>query len=698
MDQAAPDTVDLCPCAPENRHGGKARAVRHLCLVSLVFLVGCAGDQGSREPAATPVAGTTPDKLMVVDCLLPGMLIQQGQFHTWMTPRQPIRTTAQQCEFQGGEYVSYDRANFATALRTWQEAADRGDPAAQTYVGEIYEKGLGIPPDPARAMVWYQKAADQGYPRALTNLAYLYEKGLGVERNPQKAMNLYRRAVGLPETVALTQSADPEELRAIRQQLEAAHRKLQESDAQLRSMQATAAEKEEKVKRLEEELKKLQNKTGTDGAALQQLRDDLNRSKEEINRLKSQAANAQGDAQQLRRMQDLVAEKEEKAKRLEADLKNLQDKSGNEGATLRQLRDELNHSKEDINRFKQQAATAEQQAKQYHDEVTKLEAKMLVTAPSAPAQGLKLGTFYALVIGNQSYQNHTPLKTALNDAKRVGAVLEKKYRFKTEVLLDANYTTMVRALYDVANRLGENDNLLIYYAGHGQLRKEISRGYWLPIDAGKQLDGTWVSTGEINDTLGISKAKHILVVVDSCYAGALVRGAEEVRTPANPKDESAVNEWMRRLAQAKSRNALTSGGLTPVLDNDGSGSNSIFAKALLEILENNGEVLSGYSVWAKVSPRVAAAAGRLNIPQTPEYNAMFGVGHDSGEFFFAPAGKGTAKDIGPPRVWTAGLSAATMEERRCVMLQPSLAITYFQIFRELASTIWPCRGPVAAHG
>jgi len=119
---------------------------------------------------------------------------------------------------------------------------------------------------------------------------------------------------------------------------------------------------------------------------------------------------------------------------------------------------------------------------------------------------------------------------------------------------------------------------------------------------------------------------------------------------------------------------------------------------LLEILENNGEVLSGYSVWAKVSPRVAAAAGRLNIPQTPEYNAMFGVGHDSGEFFFAPAGKGTAQGVSPPRTWMVGLSAATTEEWRCVMLQPSLAITYFQIFRELASTIWPCRAAVVAHG
>src|SRR5262249_38976279 len=154
--------------------------------------------------AALP-PGVTPDKLAVVDCLVPGRVIQQGPAMMYMTASQPLRTTAQSCEIRGGKYVAYDRSNFATALQVWQGAADAGDPTAQTYVGEIYEKGMGVPPDPARAAIWYEKAAAKGYPRALTNLAYLYEKGLGVERDPQKALNLSRRAVGLPETVVLAQ-------------------------------------------------------------------------------------------------------------------------------------------------------------------------------------------------------------------------------------------------------------------------------------------------------------------------------------------------------------------------------------------------------------------------------------------------------------------------------------------------------------
>lgn len=47
---------------------------------------------------------------------------------------------------------------------------------AQTYVGEIFEKGLAAQPDYQAAAIWYRKAAEQGYSRAMINLGFLYEK------------------------------------------------------------------------------------------------------------------------------------------------------------------------------------------------------------------------------------------------------------------------------------------------------------------------------------------------------------------------------------------------------------------------------------------------------------------------------------------------------------------------------------------
>ena len=140
---------------------------------------------------------------MIVDCLLPGQLRKLGAGATFLSARQPVKTSAADCEIRGGEYVAYDRANYGTALKIWLPLANGGDKQAQTYVGEIFEKGLGITPDYQAAATWYRRAADQGYSRALVNLGFLYEKGLGVPKDAGAALKLYRRAAGIEGAIDL---------------------------------------------------------------------------------------------------------------------------------------------------------------------------------------------------------------------------------------------------------------------------------------------------------------------------------------------------------------------------------------------------------------------------------------------------------------------------------------------------------------
>jgi hypothetical protein len=159
------------------------------------------------------------DRLLVVDCLLPAQVHQLGTGVTYLAPRRAIKTTGSVCAIRGGEYVAYDRANYATALKVWLPPAQGGDKVAQTYVGEIYEKGLGIAPDYASAASWYQKAADQGYSRALINLGFLYEQGLGVPKDQATALKLYRKAAGIEGSINLAgrpASASMEELDALK--------------------------------------------------------------------------------------------------------------------------------------------------------------------------------------------------------------------------------------------------------------------------------------------------------------------------------------------------------------------------------------------------------------------------------------------------------------------------------------------------
>ncbi len=154
-------------------------------------------DPAAEAQLATVTSRGNADAFLIVDCLLPGKIRKLGTSMVYLSARQAVKTSASNCEIRGGEYVAYDRANYSNALAVWMPLAEEGDVKAQTYVGEIYEKGLGTAPDYAAAAQWYQKAAAQSYPRAQINLGALFEKGRGVPRNPTKAINLYRQASGL---------------------------------------------------------------------------------------------------------------------------------------------------------------------------------------------------------------------------------------------------------------------------------------------------------------------------------------------------------------------------------------------------------------------------------------------------------------------------------------------------------------------
>ena len=110
----------------------------------VVFVAGCAAPSVN---IADYEGAVKADDLFIVDCLLPGQVRQLGQNYTYLSQRRPIRTTAKNCSIQGGDYVAYDRANHATALKVWLPAAQAGDATAQNYIGEIYEQGLGLQPD-----------------------------------------------------------------------------------------------------------------------------------------------------------------------------------------------------------------------------------------------------------------------------------------------------------------------------------------------------------------------------------------------------------------------------------------------------------------------------------------------------------------------------------------------------------------------
>ncbi|MEM7123557.1 MAG: trypsin-like peptidase domain-containing protein [Pseudomonadota bacterium] len=89
---------------------------------------------------------------------------------------------------------AFDRGDYETAYQEWIGYASKGDAAAQSYIGYLYEFGLGVQQDYTQAADWYRRAAEQGDAYAQGNLGYLYDTGLGVPQDYRMAANWYRQA------------------------------------------------------------------------------------------------------------------------------------------------------------------------------------------------------------------------------------------------------------------------------------------------------------------------------------------------------------------------------------------------------------------------------------------------------------------------------------------------------------------------
>ncbi|MEJ1355334.1 MAG: caspase family protein [Candidatus Sedimenticola sp. (ex Thyasira tokunagai)] len=239
------------------------------------------------------------------------------------------------------------------------------------------------------------------------------------------------------------------------------------------------------------------------------------------------------------------------------------------------------------------------------------------------------GTYHALVIANNQYQKLDDLSTPSNDADAVSQILKQKYGFTVTRLQNATRYEILSTMNKLRKSLTEKDNLLIFYAGHGEYDKTNNRGHWLPVDAERDSTANWVSTIAITDILNAMSAKHILVIADSCYSGALTRSANTELDPGM-SDEVRM-KWLRAIAKTRSRYVLTSGGVKPVLDDGGNG-HSIFASALIEALNQNQGILEGSKLYRDVKARVEVSTEELNVDQTPQYAKLKRTGHEYGEF------------------------------------------------------------------
>ncbi len=499
--------------------------------------------------------------LHVVDCLLPGQVRQLGR-RMFLTARRPIRTTAADCRLRGGEYVAWDRANYATALKVWMPAAEGGNAEAQTNVGEIFERGLGGEPNYEASLIWYRKAAKQGNARAQFNLGTMYEQGLGVPKSQMEALNWYRLAWGLSEDNIMFASAARREQDALRVEL-----------------QKQLGEKDEQLEVLSRRLRELQEQSDASADGAGSLRSEM------------------------AILQTLVSTLQQQQTEQRAEL-----------AVLPPAEAPLTREPTPATVTPIAAGGTEQWFKD-----------------------VNLGRYYALLIANADYEDLENLHTPLNDIDRARQILEEKYGFEVFVVKNGDNIAVMKAINDIDEVLEKDDNLLLFFAGHGSrlTSGNTEVGYWLPSNAEKPpRDTFWVPNEFVTGHLSRLKAKHILVIADSCYAG-LLSSEPSYLLIGDQLPQYSNPEFVRFKMQKRARLLLSSGGDSPVLDGKGGG-HSVFARALLDELEKNEGVMAAPQLYLKVRDQVRLAAAEFDFDQQPQFKAIKAAGHEVGDFFFVP--------------------------------------------------------------
>lgn len=237
---------------------------------------------------------------------------------------------------------------------------------------------------------------------------------------------------------------------------------------------------------------------------------------------------------------------------------------------------------------------------------------------------INFGRYHALIIGNNNYRDLPKLRCAQKDAQDVADLLKKKYGFAVDLQLNATRAEILTALDKLRRELNENDNLLIYYAGHGSLDRPADEGYWLPVDATVDSQVNWISSSQITANVKAIRAKHVLLVADSCYSGKILR--------AVPERSIGIKKTRREyqaMVESRVRSVLTSGGEEPVLDGSGKNDHSVFAAAFIDVLKDNEDIIDGLALFHQLRDKVL-----LNAIQQPDYADLRYAGHESGDFVF----------------------------------------------------------------
>jgi hypothetical protein len=167
-------------------------------------------------------------------------------------------------------------------------------------------------------------------------------------------------------------------------------------------------------------------------------------------------------------------------------------------------------------------------------------------------------------------------------------------------------------------------------------------GWWVPYDARAGRPLTYLDNVQVQKAMRSTRARHVLLVSDSCYAGTLFGDSTRALPPV------ITEKYYLDLYRDRSRWGITSGNKTPVIDRyDPSSRHSLFADQMLKVLcRNSKPYLDTLEIFTRIAPVIANNAEQVPMCRPVKYTGDMGGG-----FVFIRTNAASAmacEDYGPP--------------------------------------------------
>ena len=229
---------------------------------------------------------------------------------------------------------------------------------------------------------------------------------------------------------------------------------------------------------------------------------------------------------------------------------------------------------------------------------------------------------YALIIGVNEYRDPkiNDLAEPVNDAIKLAEVLLNYYTYEPSnviFLKDPTRAQIIQSFDYLSTVVTPDDNLLIFYAGHGLWDDQLKKGFWFPADANHNNRANWFSNSDLRDYIGGINSHHTLLISDACFSGGIFK-TREVFT--------GVTQATLELYKLPSRKAMTSGAMTTVPDQ------SVFLEYLIKRLaENREHFFSSEQLFASFK---IAVINNSPTSQVPQFGEIRETGDEGGDFLF----------------------------------------------------------------